>query len=232
MKKNTKIVLIIIVVIIGLVILIPTISMAIRDNSYEKEEETEFEKYYHDNSEKVDLEMSKHVETKDYRLENGNILVEVINNNDYAAMGKIYIEFFDKDNNSVTMMDEYIAHIAEGKKVYEEIIVGNELKELYKTYRIKVVLNYNDTRRIYYDNIKFISFDEKSGIIKFKNNTGKKLDSVNWGILYYNDNNQIIDYSTESSYDVKKDETVKDKVYLRNVTYSKIEVVFLDAYNY
>ena len=85
MKKNTKIVLIIIVVIIGLVILIPTIIMAIRDNSYEKEEETEFEKYYHDNSEKVDLEMSKHVETKDYRLENGNILVEVINNNDYVS---------------------------------------------------------------------------------------------------------------------------------------------------
>lgn len=228
MNKRVKYILIGVGIIILIILIVPYFSI----NNSKSDKEDPMDKYYWDNREKVNLEMGKYVESKDYVLEDGNILVEVTNNNDYGANAKIYIEFFDENNESITMMDEYISHIGSAKKSYEVINIGEELRNLYKTYKIKVVLSYDSIHKSYYDNIKFISLDEKKGILKFKNNSNKKIDSIEWGILFYNEDNEIVGYETEYISNVKANKTVSESTYLPNITHSKIDVVLLQAYSY
>ena len=92
MNKKTKVVISIAVVIIVCIVIFYFYSK----DEYKEPEETSYDKYYYENREKVNLEMGKYVESKDYVLKNGDILVEVSNKNDYAAQARIYIEFFDE----------------------------------------------------------------------------------------------------------------------------------------
>lgn len=234
-KKNLKLILIVIGVTILVELLIVIIAAEIDNYKYSHSDDkvTDADKYYYDNRDKVNLEMGKYVESKDYLLSDGNILVEVINRNDFAGTGKIYIEFFDENNESITMQDNYFSYVGSGKKTYVEINVSDELKKLYKTYKVKVVLTYNSSHNDYYgeDKIKVVSFNEATGSITLKNNTNKKLESIKWGLLYYDENGKIINYSDDYTFDVKKNKTVKERTYLKEGKYSKIEVVILEAYN-
>ena len=232
MKKNIKYILLGIGIIIGIEIIIGIIGAIVEEHSYSSPKSSEFDKYYYKNRDKVDLEMNKNVEYEDYLLEDGNLLVKVTNNNDYSARATIYVEFLDQENKTLTILDEHIGHISGGRDYYERVRVNEELQKQYKSYEVKVVLEYDALSESYDDGIKLVSFDEKSGIIKFKNNTNKKIDSVYWGILYYDENNKIIDYSYVYSNSVKAHKTVTEKVYYTNKTYNKIKVVFLDAYRY
>lgn len=233
-KDNIKLILAVVGVVILVEALIAVIAAEIETHKYmnDDKEMTETDKYYYDNRDKVDLEMGRYVESKEYILKDGNILVEVINQNDYAGAGRVYIEFFDENNESITMQDEYFDYVGPGKKTYVESVVSEELQKLYKTYKVKVVLTYNSRHNRYYDNgIKLISFNEATWEIVFKNNTGKKLECVEWGFLYYDENGSIIDYSREYIWNVKKNKTVKDKSYLHVGEYSKIKAVLLEAYS-
>lgn len=235
-KKNLKLILIVIGVTILIELLVLIVAAEIDNYKYSHSDDdmTEADKYYYDNRDKVNLEMGKYVESKDYLLSDGNILVEVINKNDFAGTGKIYIEFFDENNESITMQDNYFDYVAPGKNTYVEINVSDELKKLYKTYKVKVVLSYNSSHNDYYseDQVKLLSFNPASGEITFKNNTNKKLESVEWGLLYYDENGNIINYSSEYVFDVRKGKTVKEKTYLKDDKFSKIDVILLGAYSW
>lgn len=233
-KDNIKLILAVVGVVILVEVLIAVIAAEVETHRYMHDDDkmTEADKYYYDNREKVDLEMGRYVESKDYLLKDGNILVEIINQNDYAGTGRVYIEFFDENNESITMQDEYFDYVGPGKKTYVESRVSEELQKLYKTYKVKVVLTYNSSHNKYYDDgVKLISFNDANGEIIFKNNTGEKLESVEWGFLYYDEKGSIIDYSSDYVWDVKKNKTVKDRTYLSNGEYSKIKVVLLEAYS-
>ena len=234
-KKNLKLIIVVIGVTILVEVLILTLISNINDYKYMRSREnmSEADKYYYDNQDKVNLEMGKYVESKDYLLSDGNILVEVINKNDFPGTGKIYVEFFDEKNESITMQDDYFDYIGPSKKTYVEVHVNDELKKVYKTYKIKVVLSYNASNNIYHDEnkVKFISLDKKKGILTFKNDTGKKLELVHWGFLYYDEQNNLVDYSSEYNWDVRKGKKVKEKTYLKSTSYSKIKPVLIEAYS-
>ena len=237
MKKKSKtnksdiIILIIIFIMIGLASIF--IWFEVRPEKDDSPKSTEYDEYYAKNRDKVNVEMTKNIEYKDYLLVDGDILVEIKNNNDYPMIGRVYVEFIDKDKKTVMIEEAYIRYIKGGGKSYECVRVSEELHELYESYEVKVVAEYNDTSIKSYENsIKLVSFSEDARELKFKNNSKKEIDSIEWGILYYDENNKVIDYEEVYSYDVKAHETVTEKFNLPNVAYSKAEAVLLYGYRY
>lgn len=226
-KKNVFIIIGIIIVVIGLIGFFYSRDIEKNDEDREKDSMAE---YYDENRDKVDLEMSQNVETKGYILEDGNLLVELTNLNDYAAVAKIYVEFFDENHNFITIEDSFIGQIDGGRKSYDKIRLSDELKGRYETYQIRVVLSYNSYDQSYYDNVRFISFDDKSGNLEFRINTKKnKKINLEWGILFYDENDNIINYDSDFIYDAETNKKIKEKVYFFCDSYAKTEVVLLYA---
>ena len=201
------------------------------DNYYQ--EQDSMDSYYRENSIKVDIETNKKTEYKDYLLHDGNILVEVHNENGYNTSARIYVEFFDSNKETIAIRDGYINYIGSHKKAYEEIAVEKGLQDLYETYEVKVMSSYEYekyTKRYYHDkDIEFISLNRDQ--LKFKNNYNKKLDGT-WALLYYDKNDKIIGYSQEYFYKAKPHKTTTLDAYIEHCDYSRIEVILLEADNY
>ena len=109
---------------------------------YYSEDQDSMDSYYRENSIKVDIETNKKTEYKDYLLHDGNILVEVHNENGYNTSARIYVEFFDSNKETIAIRDGYINYIGSHKKAYEEIAVEKGLQDLYETYEVKVMSSY------------------------------------------------------------------------------------------
>ena len=230
MSRIVKYILIVIVIVaLGIgIIFINENKNSVEEKTSEKEK---MDQYYYENRDKVDLEMGNNVESKGYELDDGKLLIEVDNLNDYPVDAKAYIEFFDENGDTITIMDDYISNIEAGKKSYGVVYLGEELCNLYKTYRVFVVASYDPYLNSYYDNVKDISFNKKKKELKFRIDakTNKKI-SVEFGLLFYDEENHIIDF-TEECLDVKANKDIKEEVYFYK-EYHEIEVVLLRAYSY
>lgn len=230
-KSDAIIILVIVIITIGLASVF--IWFEVKPDKTDSPKTTEYDEYYAKNSDKVNLEMTKNIEYKDYLLVDGNILVEIRNNNDYPITSKIYVEFTDSDKRTIMIEEAYVSYIKSGGKSYACIRVNEELRKMYKSYEVKAIAEYNNTSiKSYEDNIKLVSFNEDAREIKFKNNSKKKIDSIQWGILYYDENNKVVGYDEVYSYDVKAFETVTEKFYLPNMAYSRAEAILLYGYRY
>ena len=234
MDKNTKMALILFfIAIIGGSIFLYYGSSNHDSLKEENKKKKEMDDYYYENREKVNLEMTKNVKARGITLADGDILVEVENLNDYMANIKVYIEFMDENGETITMDDRYVGHVEAGKKSYTIFYMNDELRDLFKTYRVVAIPAYDSHIISYYNDVELISFNEKDGTIQYKINADTKESiDVEWGILYYDEDNNLVDYSTSSQYDVKANKTIKDSAYLSYGKYSKVEVVLQEAYVY
>ncbi len=233
MNKTFKYVLII----VGIIILFAIFGFFYKDsksNSLKEKKKTDkdvINEYYNENQDKFNLEMMKYVSSKGYILADGNLLVEVTNLNECGASIKTYIEFLDENNETITMEDQYIGYVEAGKKSYGIVYLNDELRKIYETYRIVAVPSYTSSIVSYYDNVELISFNEKKGTIQYKVNadTKDRLE-IEWGLLYYDENDNIVDYSRAFDYDVKANKIIKNNAYLSYGSYSRIEIVLLEAH--
>lgn len=156
-----------------------------------------------------------------------NVLVQVIFYNGEDKPIKIderIIEVFDSQS-------DYYLFFEYTPKAYErcEFLITKE--NFYN--------NYNSNR----NDITF-NFEEKSeqNIIEIygKNNSDSKIERVNFAVVYYNENNQIIAIREESEYDIKKQKEFKIQVNkqlysydtFEDVPYSRYEVILLNAMSY
>lgn len=190
-----------------------------------------YEKYI-ENREKFNIEMTKNLEYKDYVLNNGDILVEINNKNDYPAYAHIYVELLDGDNKLVYIKTG-IEEINSGQTGYNRIYIDDEVKELYETHKTKVILDYdNIVEKDYSKYIKDISYNDNTKTISFTNDSNKEIDYVEWGIIYYDKNEKIIDFSTEMTSHIKPNKKINERIYTGSKEYNKIKIVLLNAHNY
>ena len=230
MKKNLKYILIGVGITLGIELLIVIIGAVIDNHKYDEYQSTKMDEYYYENSDKVDIEMNKNVEYKDYLLQDKSLLVKVTNKNDFTASARLYVEFFNENKETIIILEEYVGSIEAGSTTYEKVEINDELQKQYDSYEIKVVLNYANDSDSYKKYIKNITID--NNYLTVKNTFDKKIDSVYVGLIYY-DNDKIVYYSEEGIYDIKAHKTAGERIYTpTDITYTKIKPVLLSANHY
>ena len=170
-------------------------------------------------------------------------MVAIENDQDYNDVCNL-VELYNFGHISKISLLDFISNLPERDKrgikclTYIETHIDDKdpevidrIKKEYKTYEVKAVLSYNILHKEYRDDIKFISLNEKKGELKVKNNTNDNLRCVKYGLLYYDDNDQIIGYSEVYEFDnIKAHKTITKKIYIEDISYSRIEVILLEAY--
>ena len=156
-----------------------------------------------------------------------NVLVQVIFYNGEDKPIKIdekTIEVFDNQS-------DYFLFFEDTPKSYERCEFLNTKEHFYN--------NYNSKK----DEISFTvkeKADENVIEISGKNNSDHKIQRVNFAVVYYNENNQIIAIRESSQYDIKKQKEFKiqlnKQLYsydtFEDVPYSRYEVRLLNAMSY
>ena len=211
-KKNNKTVTIIIAIIVGLVVACVSyyVVSGLLNNS--KNPEKEYQKILIER-EKEKEKLTKNVTIKDSKLKDGNILVEITNNNSKTVFYNGIAEFYDADNKLINTEDIY-AIVGANDKYYGLVFIesGNEN---YTSYKIS---NKSASETVQIEDKKNVTYETNKTddliTILYKNNSSNKLDAIYGIMLFYDENNVLVAASVADEYDIEANSTASAKVFL------------------
>ena len=203
------------------------------------------EYYYEDDSEKVLKEkfenQKNNLVIQSEGFDTSDDLTILLKNNNIEPIEDIdvYAVFFDGENNIVDVNTDIITYVSEGA-VYP-ILFTNTPKnfETYKIYMKKDYF-YESNYENYTDKIEFeTEIGKDDVIIKAKNNSDKKIEYIDFAIVYYDENDNILDVALESEYDIRKGQSFEIEAWkpynpktFEDLDFSRCEVSIIGAYNY
>lgn len=172
-------------------------------------------------------------------------LISTIHNGNQESIENLLVQviFYDGedkpikiDQNTIDIFDsetDYYMFFEDTPKGYERcefLITKKDYYDFYISRKNDISFNVEENN----------NDDENVIEIVGKNNSNDKVRKINFAIVYYNENDQIIAIREESQYDVKKQKEFKLKINSRlysyesyeDVPYSRYEVILLDAISY
>ncbi len=178
--------------------------------------------------------LNQKVETKDYVLTTGDLLIQLTNNTNIPARASLKIEFYDKKKSIVDVKDTTISGIDKQTTSYVKIPLRN-IK--YDTYKVFTKMSINPYTKFYTNDVKILSRTKSNRniIIEYQNKSQKNLDYVEIGVLFYNQNNKLIAYNNMIEKDIPKNSTSQTKIYIpynhnyEIIQYKRIETVVVNA---
>lgn len=181
------------------------------------------------------------IESEGFNIDNDLIVLFKNNNSEPLEGIDVYAVFFDGENNIVDIDTDMIGYLAKGSK-FPLLFKTPKNFETYKIYSKKEFFfesNYED----FTDKIEFKTEVEKYPgdriIINGKNNSDKKIEYIDFAIVFYDQNDKILDVSLETEYDIRKGQSFNietwkpynSKTY-DDLEFSRCEVSIVGAYNY
>lgn len=190
--------------------------------------------------EKINLAITSQV------LDIDNKLIATIHNGNQETIESVLVQviFYDGedkpikiDENIIDIFDpetDYYMHFQNTPKGYERcdfLITKKDYYSYYNSRKNDITFNIEEKE----------GFDGKKEIeVIGKNNSEDKIQIINFAIIFYNENDQIIALREQSQYDVKKQKEFKMKLNselysyetFENIPYSRYEIILLDAIAY
>jgi len=235
MKKKHIVFIVIGLLIISLIVLLIMFFKSDEYNDYSGPIDDE----YFESNGIIDEAMDKKHTEKSYVLPSGEILVEVTNNNKYGADAYVYIIYYDESNNKIKE-DKSILTINPKSKGYT-IFYNYDEKFKYDRYEVKVNLKYAYGMAFYNNCIVAKGLNKKDFYlyIEYTNKCSTTIKSAEIGVLFYDNKDNIIGYSsTYSDVALKKNKKIKGYVLIPDngdygdISYDKYKVIVNEAYNW
>ena len=180
--------------------------------------------------------ISKNHTEKDYVLKNGNILIEIKNNNNVTTDGKVKVEFYDENETLVNTEEGYIFGMAPNATVYEEVYITSTKRD-YHHYKITVKLEKALDGKTYNDKLAITSNKTEENImLQITNQSSDIVERLDLGVLYFDEAGNIIGYSSITLSKLAAGETTSEKAFLprgedyKKADFAKYEVVVNEAY--
>lgn len=212
----------------------------IQDDSYEESIE-EYETRELEIKNKFKEQQSKII-IKDSFLNFNKELIATVENNNNEAITDLNIEviFYNGENKPIEIDSTVVGIVEKNSKYYVKFY---ETPEEFERYEFLVSKDYYlyDNEDIVTDQISYEVVENKEEAkIVVKNNSSKEISEVDFQILYYDKENNVIDVEYVSLYEIKKKRTQTETMYLEifdkktydAVEYEKYEVNLLGAYIY
>ena len=210
-KKNVGLIIAIIaiaVVVVGVLIIFLVTSGGKKDNSDTKDntntntnEKTDTNTKQDDNEKTDSKTLADNIEYKDFKLDSGEIILQIKNNNKVPVSLEANIEFINKDNVVVDHESGYSFGFDPDREV---IIYFYDSEKEYDNYKI----SFDVEKELYYEsqinNINVVDKDDKENeevVVTVTNNSNKKLEELRIGVLFYK-NGKAVGYDEDSEYDV------------------------------
>ncbi len=227
--KNNKTTIIMIGAVVGVVILLIIIRAIFG--------KTTNNNYSINNYKKEEQEINNKFQEKDYVLATNDLLIEIKNNASIPANATIKVEFYDENKSLIDVKDTAIIGINIHSTSYAKVSLRN-IK--YDSYKVTSKLSPAANKNFYNDDIKITSTTKTDNdiIIQYKNTNDNNLDSLQIGVLFYDDNHKIIAYNDYFETSISAQATSSTKVYIpfdenfKKIQYSKVEVIVLNAIKY
>lgn len=182
------------------------------------------------------------IQTEDYDISDD--LVIILKNNNLEAIEDfdVYAVFFDGENNIVDVKVDSVGYLnndAIFPIVFTDIPTNFEFYKIF----IKKEYFYDTSYENYTDEIEFEAemgeYHGESIIIKGKNNSNKKIECVDFAVIYYDENDNILDVAIESEYDIRKGQSFEIESWgpynrdtYETVKFSRYDVSIISAYNF
>ncbi len=201
---------------------------------------------YFDNPEKIDEELNKNYKIKDYVMPNGDILIELKNNNKYGVTADIYLDLMDTNENVIASGTGWGMINPNNKfyyKFYTDGLFPDEagVKKEYDHYKVRVELHYAVGTKFYNNCItsKKVKTKDYRMIITLKNNCNETIEAISAGVLFYDSNKKIIGFANGYIDKIKKHGKAKMDVFIpdngdgyENINYSSYKVVIMGSNNF
>lgn len=237
-RNNNNSSLPIILLIVGVVVFVTIIIIAAFFALKGSLSSSNYNQYDFERIAEIEKNLNENFEIKHYTLENGDVLIEIDNKNDYGVIANYKIKLLDENNNIIDIEKETEYGIGPKAKGYKEVYIEN--KEA-KNFEVEAELTLDQISKSYNNDIKIISTKDTSNLIniEYQNNSKKKLSSLEIGIIFYDDNNQIVGYTSGIEAKVKSGKTKKmdalipfNKDYSERIKYAKYDTVVVKAIQY
>lgn len=243
--KNNKIGLIIfIILLIGLSVLYFGNYNNLFENIDEEYSDEEILNYMskEENAKNKFEEQKNNIIIKNTLFSKNKELMAIISNNNSEAITDLKVEVvFYNGENKIVEIDSAILGIVE--KDTEAYVKFLNTPEEFERYEFFISKDY-----YWYDNLEYVTNQISYEIVDnrdfknlvVKNNSSKDISEVDFQIVYYDENNTVIDVENAYVEELKKNRTQTRKIYLDiwdNKTYNKIEynryeINLLGAYIY
>lgn len=169
-------------------------------------------------------------------------LIAVLHNSNQENISNVQVQviFYDAENKPIKIDENFISLIEVNMDYY---MLFDETPENYARYDFLITKdNYNCEYTSYSSAITYEVQEKEDSKIKIvgKNNSDKKIEEINFFVIYYNENNEIISIKTVNTFDVKKNKEFKidfynsiynDKDY-SEVPFARYEVKPASIYSY
>ncbi len=215
-----------------------------QDEENNENDETNYEELEKQKIEKFEEQKNNLIITSQILDIDGKLIATIHNGNQESIENLlVQVIFYDGedkpikiDQNTIDIFDsetDYYMLFEDTPKGYERCEFLITKKDYYDFY----ISRKNDISF----NIEEKNNDDENVIqISGKNNSNDKIRKINFAIVYYNENDQIVAIRKECQYDIKKQKEFKIKINSRlysyesyeDIPYSRYEVVLLDAISY
>lgn len=169
-------------------------------------------------------------------------LIAVLHNSNQENISDVQVQviFYDAENKPIQIAENFISLIEVNMDYY---MLFDKTPENYARYDFLITKElYNTEYTSYSGNITYEIQEKEDSKIKIvgKNNSDKKIEEINFFVIYYNENNEIISIKTVNTFDVKKNKEFKidfynsiynDKDY-SEVPFARYEVKPASIYSY
>lgn len=212
------------------------------EDSNPQYEEINFEEQENQKREQFEAQKNNIVVTSQV-LDIDSKLIATIHNGNQESIENILVQviFYNGEDKPIKI-DQNIICMLDGENDY--YLTFKDTPKGYE--RCDFLISKDNYYNIYESRKNDISFDleekDADGITRIcaKNNSDNRIKEINFAVIYYNENNQIIAIREQSEYDIKKQKEFKIKLYTNlysyetyeEVPYSRFEVVLLDAISY
>lgn len=246
LNKNNKGSIIFIIVLLGLTILYfggtyyNSFFEKANDNYYEEQIDSYLEQ--EEKSRNNFEEQKKNISIKQSFFSANKELIAVLENNNAEIVTDLLVEviFYDGENKPIEIDSDKVSIIEKNSKCYVKFL---DTPENFERYEFLISKEY-----YWYDNLEYVTDqisyeieknDEYTNLI-VKNNYSKKVSEVCMQIVYYDKNNVVIDVEDVTIWDLKKNKSKKEELYLsiwdndtyEPIDYNRYEINLIGAYIY
>jgi hypothetical protein len=244
-KKILVILLMIILIIVSLYFLYVSYNNYLKASSIENENEyanvailTEEEL-----KEKFENEKDNIIVEKDFFGANNELIV-LLKNENQENIADLIVQaiFYDNENKPISVCEKDISYLSADSEYYLKF---TEIPEDYANYDFLITKEnfWNDDMLVSIkDDISYeASVDDKDILsLKFKNNSKNSADYIKFVSVYYDENDNIIDVEDWCYFDITKNKTVKEDIYIglydtntcEDISYDRVETKLVNAYRY
>lgn len=213
------------------------------ENNYENADE-EFESYIEketDNRNKFESQKANIVIQDVFFSKNKELIVAILNgNNEPITDLKLEVIFYDDENKPIEIDSATLGILEKDTEAYLKFI---ETPEKFERYEFLISKDYYWYKNLEYvsDKISYETVEnaEYTSLV-VKNNYSKTISEIDFQIVYYDKNDNVIDVETVYVNEIKRNRTEKRELYLgiwdsntfEEMNYRNYEIKLLGAYIY